>query len=242
MYFLFEKLTQVPDKIELFLRQNNIMLTVQTFVFNPFQENTYVLFDETKECVIIDPGCFVDNERKELSDFIEKHNLNVKMLLNTHCHIDHVLGNYFVKEKYKTKLYIHPKDEPVLKSVKVYAPNYGFTTYTEADVDIYLEEADSVLFGNQHFSVLFVPGHSPGHIAFYNEKQKILIAGDVLFKNSIGRTDLPGGDHATLLKSIHQKLFTLPDDVTVYPGHGPQTMIGFEKITNPFCALTETNS
>ncbi len=213
------------------------MLTVQTFVFNPFQENTYVLFDETNECVIIDPGCFVDNERKELTDFIEAQNLTVKMLLNTHCHIDHVLGNYFVKEKYKTKLYIHQKDEPVLKAVKVYAPNYGFATYTEAEADGYLNEGDLISFGNQQFSVLFVPGHSPGHIAFYNEKQKKLIAGDVLFLNSIGRTDLPGGNHATIINSIQQKLFLLPDDVTVYPGHGSETTIGFEKRTNPFCAL-----
>ncbi len=236
-----EILKPAPDKIQLFLHQIDTMLSVQSFVFNPFQENTYVLFDETGDCVIIDPGCFVDNERKELTDFIEAQNLNVKMLLNTHCHIDHVLGNYFVKEKYKTKLYIHPKDEPVLKAVKVYAPNYGFATYTEAEADAYLEEGDTVSFGNQQFTVLFVPGHSPGHIAFYNEKQKTVMAGDVLFMNSVGRTDLPGGDHATLINSIHQKLFTLPDDVTVYSGHGPETTIGFEKRTNPFCALTEAD-
>ncbi len=224
------------------MQQIDTMLTVHTFVFNPFQENTYVLFDETNECVIIDPGCFVDNERKELTDFIEAQNLHVKMLLNTHCHIDHVLGNYFVKEKYKTKLYIHSKDEPVLKAVKVYAPNYGFATYTEAEPDVYLEEGDRISFGNQHFTVFFVPGHSPGHIAFYNEKQKTVMAGDVLFRNSVGRTDLPGGNHATLINSIHQKLFTLPDDVTVYPGHGPETTIGFEKRTNPFCALEENQN
>ena len=224
------------------MQQIESMLNVQTFEFNPFQENTYVLFDETKECVIVDPGCFVDQERKELTDFIEAQDLSVKMLLNTHCHIDHVLGNYFVKEKYKTKLYIHPKDEPVLKAVKVYAPNYGFATYTEAEVDTYLEEGDTIVFGNQQFIVLFVPGHSPGHVAFYNADQKTLIAGDVLFKNSVGRTDLPGGDHATLINSIHQKLFTLPNDVIVYPGHGPETTIGFERRTNPFCALTEVDS
>ncbi len=224
----------MPDKIRLFLQQIDIMLTIQSFEFNPFQENTYVLFDETQECVIIDPGCFVDHERKELTDFIEAKHLHVKMLLNTHCHIDHVLGNYFVKEKFRTKLYIHPKDEPVLKSVKVYAPNYGFATYTEAEVDAYLEEGDTVSFGNQNFKVLFVPGHSPGHIAFYNEKEKALIAGDVLFLNSIGRTDLPGGNHATLINSIREKFFLLPDDVIVYPGHGQETTIGFEKRNNPF--------
>jgi len=126
-----------------------------------------------------------------------------------------------------------------LKSVKAYAPNYGFATYAEAEADVYLEEGDLITFGNQQLSVLFVPGHSPGHIAFYNENEKTLIAGDVLFLNSIGRTDLPGGNHTTLIESIHQKLFTLPDDVTVYPGHGPETTIGFERKTNPFCALTE---
>lgn len=197
-----------------------------------------MLFDETRECVIIDPGCYEPDEQYELESFITDHKLNVKLLLNTHCHVDHVLGNYFVKEKFKVKLLIHEKDEPVLKAVKVYAPNYGLFKYQDSTPDGYLNEGDTVQFGNQSLKTLFVPGHAPGHIAFYHEEQQILMGGDVLFYNSIGRTDLPGGNHQVLIRSIHEKLFTLPDAVTVYPGHGPETTIGFEKKTNPFCSLT----
>jgi hydroxyacylglutathione hydrolase len=214
------------------------MLKVQSFVFNPFQENTYVLFDETNECIIIDPGCSDEDENNVLKSFVEKNKLTVKLLLNTHCHVDHVLGNYFVKEKYKVPFRMHEGDLPVLKAVKVYAPNYGFSQYTEAEPDGFLKENDVVQFGNQSLKVLFVPGHAPGHVAFYDEVNQIVIGGDVLFYNSIGRTDLPGGNYDQLIDSIHRKLFTLPDDVTVYPGHGPETTIGIEKKTNPFCALT----
>jgi len=214
------------------------MLQIKSFTFNPLQENTYLLFDETHECVIIDPGCYEKYEQDELATFIEKNDLTVKFLLNTHCHVDHVLGNYFVKEKYKIKLYIHRDDEPVLKAVKVYAPMYGIYAYHETSPDEFIEEGMTISFGKQALSVLFVPGHSPGHVAFYHSIAKIVIGGDVLFRSSVGRTDLPGGNSATLMKSIHQKFFTLPDDVVVYPGHGPETTIGFEKKTNPFCALT----
>jgi hydroxyacylglutathione hydrolase len=213
------------------------MLQLQSFVFNPLQENTYVLFDETKECVIIDPGCYEREEQYDLADFIETNELKVVKLLNTHGHVDHVLGNAFVKETYKTKLYIHEQDAATLKAVKVYAPHYGFFQYQEAEPDIYLKEGDPVTFGNQSLDILFVPGHAPGHIAFYHAASKTLIGGDVLFYNSIGRTDLPGGNYDTLINSIQQKFFTLPDEVTVYPGHGPETTIGYEKKTNPFCAL-----
>ena len=214
------------------------MIAIQSFVFNAFQENTYVISDETKECVIVDPGCYDDDEKKELSDYISDHQLKVRILLNTHCHIDHILGNDFVKQKYDTKLYIHQTEEFVLNAQKVLAPHYGFNRYQEAKPDGYLAEGDVIEFGLQKFAVLFVPGHSPGHIAFYNEKEKVVLAGDVLFQNSVGRTDLPGGNHNTLVNSIHKKLFTFPDEVTVYPGHGGETTIGVEKRTNPFCALT----
>jgi glyoxylase-like metal-dependent hydrolase (beta-lactamase superfamily II) len=212
-------------------------MKVESFVFNPFQENTYVLFDDTKECVVIDPGCMEPEERYELTSFIETNDLKVKLLLNTHCHIDHVLGNDFIKEKYKVDFLIHAADLPVLKAVRAYAPSYGFHQYQEAEPDRFMKEADVIQFGNQSLKVLYVPGHAPGHVAFYNESDKTVIAGDVLFYNSIGRTDLPGGDYDTLIASIHDKLFTLPDDVTVYAGHGPKTSIGFEKKTNPFCAV-----
>lgn len=214
------------------------MIRIQLFVFNPFQENTYVLSNETNDCVIVDPGCYDEEEKKELADYISNNHLKVQMLLNTHCHIDHILGNDFIKGKYNTKLYLHRTEEYVLNAQKILAPHYGFHRYQEAKPDAYLNEGDVVEFGDQEFSVLFVPGHSPGHVAFYNEKEKVVLAGDVLFQNSVGRTDLPGGNHNTLINSIHQKLFTLPDDVTVYPGHGSETTIGIEKRTNPFCALT----
>ncbi|MBT1702006.1 MBL fold metallo-hydrolase [Chryseosolibacter indicus] len=217
------------------------MMQLETFVFNPLQENTFVLYDETKECVIIDPGCYDKSEQYELEEFIAHKGLIVKMLLNTHCHVDHVLGNYFVKEKYKVKLLIHEKDEITLKAVQAYAPAYGFHQYQPSLADGFLNEGDTISFGNQSLKVLFVPGHAPGHIAFFNEKEQILIGGDVLFYNSIGRTDLPGGNYDTLIQSIHQKLFTLPDTTKVYPGHGQDTTIGFEKRTNPFCALTYSN-
>jgi hydroxyacylglutathione hydrolase len=214
------------------------MIQLQSFVFNPFQENTYVLYDETRACVVIDPGCYEPDENYELESFISDNNLDVKLLLNTHCHVDHVLGNYFVKEKYKVKLLINRLEEPVLKAVKVYAPNYGLFKYQDSTADDFLAEGDTIKFGNQLLKVLFVPGHSPGHIAFLHSETEILIGGDVLFYNSIGRTDLPGGNYNTLISSIHEKLFSLPDSVKVYPGHGPETTIGFEKRTNPFCALS----
>jgi hydroxyacylglutathione hydrolase len=216
------------------------MLEVKKFVFNPFMENTYALFDETGDCVIIDPGCVEKEEEIELVEFIQNKNLTVKKLINTHCHIDHVLGNAFVKRKFNVELFIHPVEEAMLKAVKTYASNYGFFQYQDSSPDQFLNEGDIVTFGNHQLNVLFVPGHSPGHIAFYNKEKKIIIGGDVLFENSIGRTDLPGGNFETLITSIHQKFFTLPDDVTVYCGHGSETTIGFEKRTNPFCALPQS--
>ena len=185
------------------------MLNVKSFTFNPFQENTYVLYDETKECIIIDPGCYEKEEEDTLVEFIEKNELQVKLLLNTHCHIDHVLGNYFVKNKFNVDLGIHPMEEPVLKAVQAYAPNYGFSKYSSTSADVFLKEGERVSFGDQELDVIFAPGHSPGHVCFYSIPDKILIGGDVLFRNSIGRTDLPGGDQNTLITSIQEKLFLI---------------------------------
>lgn len=210
------------------------MIKIAQFTFNAFQENSYVLFDETKECVIIDPGCYEKSEQLELQNFIQENDLKVVKLLNTHCHIDHVLGNYFVKETYKVDLYIHKEDEATLLSVKSYAPSYGFPMYQEAEADHFLKEGDVVTFGKSKLDVLFVPGHAPGHIVFVNKEQKFCINGDVLFQRSIGRTDLPGGDHETLIKNIREKMFALPNDLTVFTGHGPSTTIGEEKRENPF--------
>jgi len=213
------------------------MIQIQTFTFNPFSENTYLVYDETGEGVVIDPGCYEKAEQETLQQFIESNNIKIKYLLNTHCHIDHVLGNEFIKTKYHVPLFIHKNDESVLRSVKVYAPSYGFNQYHEVLPDGYLAEGDTVSFGKINFEILFLPGHAPGHIGFYHKESGSLVSGDVLFEQSIGRTDLPGGDFNTLIKSIHQKIFTLPDNVIVYPGHGNATTVGEEKISNPYCAL-----
>jgi glyoxylase-like metal-dependent hydrolase (beta-lactamase superfamily II) len=210
------------------------MLQLKVFTFNPFFENTYILFDETKEAVIFDPGCYEKQEMDKLADFVQREGLKITHLINTHCHIDHVLGNAFVKNKYNVPLWFHKNEIPVLKSVKVYAPNYGFAGYQETEADAYLDETQKLKFGNTALDILFVPGHSPGHLVFYHAGSKICLAGDTLFQGSIGRTDLPGGDHDTLLRTIKSEMFNLPDDTIVYPGHGPHTTIGIEKKSNPF--------
>ena len=209
-------------------------MKIARFTFNPFAENTYLLHDDTNECVVIDPGCYEKQEREQLKQYIAENNLKVVRLLNTHCHIDHVLGNKFVADTYTVGLEIHPQDEQTLRAVPTYAPSYGFPQYAEVLPSYFLEEADTVKFGNTELQVFFTPGHAPGHIVFYNGPAKICIGGDVLFQGSIGRTDLPGGNFDTLITSIKEKMFALPDDVTVYPGHGPETTIGYEKRHNPF--------
>lgn len=213
-------------------------MTVHSFTFNPFQENTYVIYDETREAAIIDPGCYDPAEQRVLDQFVTQHNLTVKYLLNTHCHIDHVLGNAHVLAKYKVPFLIHLKEEALLRAVKTYSSNYGFQQYHEALPSGYVTEGDTIRFGNTELEVIFLPGHSPGHVGFYHRVDRVILSGDVLFEGSIGRTDLPGGDFNTLIDSIHKKLFTLPDDVIVYSGHGSTTTVGEEKNTNPFCALS----
>ena len=214
------------------------MLSIQIFPFNPFSENTYVVSDESRDAVIIDPGCYTKEEQRELVSYIDAQQLNVKFILNTHGHIDHVLGNDFAKDKYKAPLVISKMDEATMRSVKAYAPLYGFDAYREAEPDKLISEGDLITFGKTEWKVFFLPGHSPGHIGFYDEKEKVVFSGDVLFAQSIGRTDLPGGNFETLIQSIQKKIFALPDEVIVYPGHGPSTSIGEEKISNPFCALS----
>ncbi|WP_186755580.1 MBL fold metallo-hydrolase [Echinicola salinicaeni] len=210
------------------------MLHIKAFTFNPFQENTYILYDDTKKAVIIDPGCYEKDEKEQLKKFIESNELQPVRLLNTHCHIDHVLGNDFINYSYKLPLEIHPKEEVVLRSVSSYAANYGFPAFAECEPEIFFDEGEKITFGNTELEIIWVPGHAPGHVVFYHPASKTCIGGDTLFQGSIGRTDLPGGDHQTLLNAIKNKLFTLPDDVKVYPGHGPATTIGIEKTHNPF--------
>jgi hydroxyacylglutathione hydrolase len=210
------------------------MATVQSFVNNPYQENTYLLFDETGECAIIDPGMYTAAEQNAVVTFIKDNNLKPALLLNTHCHIDHVLGNKFVFDQYGLKPQFHEGESEVLAAVVAYAPSMGLRYDPSPLPDTYLPETGIVKFGNTELELIFAPGHSPAHLCFYDKAANILIGGDVLFRNSIGRTDLPGGNYSTLIKNIEEKLFLLPDDCTVYPGHGPETTIGYEKQTNPY--------
>jgi len=209
-------------------------MNLKKFTFNPFQENTYVLWDDAKNCAIIDPGCSDVHERNELVEFIEDQGLKPVKLLNTHCHIDHVLGNKFLAEKYKLGLEIHKLDLPVLNAVPSYGTNFGFDTGPMVQPSVFLEEGETLHVGSIALKILFVPGHSPGSICFYHVATKQVISGDALFYGSIGRTDLPGGNHAQLIAAIKSELLTLPEDVQVHSGHGPSTNIGFEKANNPF--------
>lgn len=210
------------------------MITIKTFIFNPFQENTYLLYDESGEAVVIDPGCYSKSEEEQLSSYIEENNLNLKHLLNTHSHIDHILGNRFISEKYKLTVASHQEDEFLIERAKEQAVLFGMQIEEPPKVGKYLNETDTIKFGNSELKTLHAPGHSPGSLVFYNTEQRFMIVGDVLFNQSIGRTDLPGGNLDTLLKSIFTKLFPLGDDMKVYSGHGTTTTIGQERISNPF--------
>jgi hydroxyacylglutathione hydrolase len=209
------------------------MLSVKVFTFNQFQENTSIVYcDDTLEAAVIDPGCYETSERNQLTEFIKKKNLKVVRLLNTHGHVDHVLGNFFVKNNFQVSLGIHELDLPTLKAVEVYAPSYGYPSYEPTNADYYLSDHETIMIGNGKLEVVFAPGHAPGHVVFYAQSEKFVIGGDTLFQNGIGRTDLPGGDFQTLVNSIKTRLFTLPKDVIIFPGHGPNTSVGYELENN----------
>jgi len=210
------------------------MIQLYQFVFNDFSENTYILWDETNECVIVDPGCYYANEREDLKKFIEGKNLQPVLLLNTHCHVDHVFGNKWVKEHFNIPFYAHQADLFLLNAAVATGSIYGLFVEPSPQPDRFIREGETISFGNSTMKIFEAPGHSPGSVCFYDEKEKLLISGDVLFQSSIGRFDLPGGDYETLMQSIFSKLMSLPDEVKVYSGHGPVTTIGAERRTNPF--------
>jgi len=210
------------------------MISIQQFTFNPYQENTYVLYDETGECVIIDPGMYDAREQNILVNQLKEKALKPVLLLNTHCHIDHVLGNKFVFDQWGLKPQFHRGELPVLHSIPGYAPQMGLHYELSPEPEVFLEETGTVIFGSSELQLIFAPGHSPAHLCFYATEDNFIIGGDVLFYSSIGRTDLPGGNHQQLLNSIREKFFVLPDHIEVYPGHGQSTTIGFEKQHNPF--------
>lgn len=210
------------------------MFSIKSFTFSPIQENTYILYNETKECIVIDPGCYFQEERDTLRGFITENQLRPVFLLNTHCHLDHVFGNKFIAEEYKVTLKTHPDEKPVLQMAAAAGLMYNlpFDSY-QGEIEP-LREGDTIKLGDDLLEVIEAPGHSPASICFYCRKQNFLIGGDVLFQGSIGRTDLPGGNHEQLLKSIKEKIYVLPDETIVYSGHGPETTIGYEKKNNPF--------
>jgi glyoxylase-like metal-dependent hydrolase (beta-lactamase superfamily II) len=210
------------------------MIQIQSFTFSPIQENTYVLYDDSGECLIIDPGCYDEREREKLSSFIDDKKLKPVRLLNTHCHLDHIFGNGYVSSKYNLKPEFNENDLRVFEAFAATCDLYGMNCDPSPPAGNYLNEGDIVKFGNSSLEIFFTPGHSPGSITFYNQAEKFMIAGDVLFYGSIGRTDLPGGNFDTLINSITTKLFSLGDDFKVYSGHGPATSIGFERKNNPF--------
>jgi len=210
------------------------MLTVKAFSFNPVQENTYILYNEKKQCCIIDPGCYFPEEEQKLKSFIDQNALTPVLLLNTHCHLDHVFGNKFVHDKWGLILHIHEKEKRVLDVAPATGELWQLPFENYEGKLAFIEEDSTINIGDDELEIRFTPGHSPGHVCFYDEAQGFAVSGDVLFNGSIGRTDLPGGDFDTLVNSIQTQLFTMPDDTKIYSGHGPVTTIGLEKMNNPF--------
>lgn len=210
------------------------MFHLKAFTFNPLQENTYLLYNEKKEAILIDPGCYEVSEKEELFQFITKQQLNLRFLLNTHCHLDHVFGNLWAYQTFQTPLHLHENEKKVLEAAPVSGLMWGLPFDAYQGPLLSLSAGDMIHFGEDSLEVLFTPGHSPGHLSFYCRKQGFILSGDVLFKESIGRTDLPGGDMNTLLQSIRNQLWPLPAETVVYSGHGPATSIGYEKENNPF--------
>jgi len=210
------------------------MITIEKFAFSPFQVNTYILSDETRDCIIIDPGCYEEGEEKILTQYISSLNLNPVKLIYSHSHVDHIFGTNFVVKEYGLKPEIHKAGLAFHINGNEHAKMYGLEIEKVIEPENFIEEGDVIKFGNSELKVVYTPGHSDGSICFISEKDKFVITGDVLFRDSIGRTDFPTGDFDILMKSIHSKLFTLPDDFTVYSGHGPETSIGYEKVNNPF--------
>lgn len=210
-------------------------MKLKSFTFNQFYENTFIVSDSTNDCIIIDPGCYSNDEKNILKKYIEDNNLNPVKLINTHCHIDHILGNQFVAKTWGLNLENHQNDIELLENSAEIAHVYGFIDYEKSpSTTQFLNEGDIVEFGNSKLKIIYTPGHAPGHISLYSKEEKFIISGDVLFNNSIGRTDLPGGDFNVLIESIKTKILCLDDDTVVYCGHGPATTVGYERANNPF--------
>jgi hydroxyacylglutathione hydrolase len=210
------------------------MLKVHSFTFNPFQENTYLIVNEQSQCWIIDPGMFNEVETETITGFIAQNGLSPQAIVNTHTHIDHILGVQALKDRYHIPFLMHDKDLPVLQGAVTSAMMFGLPLSAAPQPDGFIREGVSIQMGDESVEVLFTPGHSPGSVSFYYPSGNWVIGGDVLFYGSIGRTDLPGGNFDTLINSIRTQLLTLPGNTKVYSGHGPATSIGEEQQNNPF--------
>lgn len=211
------------------------MLTIKKLIFNPFGENTYIVWDKSKEAAIIDPGMMSDYENSAVLKFVTDNQLNLRHLINTHAHIDHIAGNGFVKRTFGLESECNKEDEYLAKHVCEQAQMFGLRyNGNPLSIDIHLNDNDTIKIGDESLSVIYVPGHTKGHIALYCRQSDCVFTGDALFRQSIGRTDLPGGDYATLIRSVTGRLMNLPETTTIYPGHGENSTIGFEKTNNPY--------
>jgi hydroxyacylglutathione hydrolase len=211
-----------------------VMGKIKKFIFNAFQVNTYLLYDETLDCAIIDAACYEEKEKKELVDFIKKNKLNLVRNINTHCHIDHILGNDFIAETFGIFPEYHEESVPFFLSAKEIGSSFGYSIEKFPDPERFIQGGDRITFGTTTLKVLYTPGHAAGSVCLYNESEGYVITGDVLFKDTIGRTDLPTGNFNALMSSIRERLFSLPEETIVYAGHGPDSTIGYEKQNNPF--------
>ncbi len=213
------------------------MMKIKYFVQNIFSVNTYLVWEEnSKEAIIIDPGASLKPEEEEISSFIEKEGLILKYMLNTHCHIDHIFGNAFIKNKYNPQ-FLAPEGDLFLLDIMVeHAGDFGVTMNPSPQPDTNITGDASIKIGECEAKFISTPGHTPDGYCVYFEKEKICFTGDTLFNEGIGRTDLWGGDFSVLMKSLKENLLTLPDDVVIYPGHGDKSTIGYEKNNNPFIA------
>ncbi|AFC25090.1 MBL fold metallo-hydrolase [Saprospira grandis] len=211
------------------------MAVVQAFTFNMFQENTYIVYDQSKACIIVDPGCYTAQEQNRLKLYIEERGLKPEAVVNTHCHLDHVFGNAFACKTWDIPLYVPEGEAAMLEAFPRVAQQYGVPNVTPSPKpNKLLKGGETFSFGQTSFKLLYCPGHSPASLCFYSEKDHLLLAGDVLFFGSIGRTDLPGGNYEILMQSIQEEILPLPDETVVYSGHGPKTTVGRERKMNPF--------
>lgn len=210
------------------------MIKIATLTFNPFGENTYVIYNDSKECIIVDAGCYTERERKTLKAFIEKNTLKPILTLNTHAHVDHVCGVEFVKREWGIPFALHGDDKAILELVPDYAMTMGFDITSTPTVEIDLANTPSITFGDSVINIFHTPGHTPGGVSIHMPQERLLITGDTLFRESIGRTDLPGGCYNTIMKSILEKILPLGGDTVVFPGHGGSSTIAHEMMFNPF--------